>query len=157
MYRSILVAIDGSEYSTKAATHAALLALQADAKLVLFHAAPHVRMPFHTNIYMAPYIEGLDTPQLQTINEEAKNARDIGAKRLLAAAHRELRFADIAIEELFVVDDQPYEAIIETARKYDCDLIVMAPHGHRGLTGILLGSETQKVLTHSPIPVLVVK
>ena len=51
----------------------------------------------------------------------------------------------------------PYEAIIDTAKQKECDLIVMASHGRRGITGVLLGSETQKVLTHSTIPALVVR
>ena len=51
----------------------------------------------------------------------------------------------------------PWEAIIEHARKHDCDLIVMGSHGRRGVSALLLGSETQKVLTHSKIPVLVVR
>lgn len=96
-------------------------------------------------------------PRLQGSEEHAKSARDLEAKKLLAAARKELGFADLAVEEAFVANAQPYEAIIEAAKKYDCGLIVMAPHGHRGVAGILLGSETQKVLTHSKIPVLVVK
>lgn len=54
-----------------------------------------------------------------------------------------------------VFDDQPFKAIISTATKRGCDLILMASHGHSGITGILLGNEAQKVLTHSHIPVLV--
>jgi nucleotide-binding universal stress UspA family protein len=54
-----------------------------------------------------------------------------------------------------VVSDEPYEAIIATARERHCDLIVMASHGRKGIKGLLLGSETQKVLVHSAIPVLV--
>ena len=54
-----------------------------------------------------------------------------------------------------VANDHPYEAIIQTARERGCDLILMASHGRRGLKGLLLGSETHKVLTHSKIPVLV--
>jgi nucleotide-binding universal stress UspA family protein len=56
-----------------------------------------------------------------------------------------------------IVGDVPYEHIIETAKKRKCDLIMMASHGRRGLSGLLLGSETSKVLTHSKIPVLVVR
>jgi nucleotide-binding universal stress UspA family protein len=56
-----------------------------------------------------------------------------------------------------VVGDSPHEAIIENAGKRNCDLIVMASHGRRGLDAVLLGSETVKVLTHTKIPVLVVR
>ena len=61
------------------------------------------------------------------------------------------------MEQQFTVSNSPYEAIIEAAKKFECDLIVMASHGRRGVSGVLLGSETQKVLTHSKIPVLVVR
>jgi len=148
MYGSILVPIDGSENSARALKHAAQLARMVGAKLVLFHAAPH--------IHMALNIEGINVRRLEEVDGEAKRARDVAAKRLLAAAHRELGFDDLAVEELFVVSSNPYEAIIEAAKKYDCDLIVMASHGHHGVAGVLLGSETQKVLTHSKIPVTVV-
>jgi len=148
MYRSILVATDGSEYSAKAVKHAGLLAKMSGAKLVLFYAAPHVQL--------SAYSEGYDIRQWG-ISADAKSARDIAAAELLAAAHEEMGFPDLTVEELFVVSNQPYEAILETARNHDCDLIVMAPHGHHGLAGVLLGSETQKVLTHAKIPVLVVR
>lgn len=148
MYRSILVATDGSEYSARAVKQAALLAKMSGAKLLLFHAAPNTRMP--------GYVEGAGTELVREVNEIANNNRDAEAKGVLSDAHTALGFPDISIEELFVVNDSPYQAILETARYRDCDLIVMAPHGHHGIAGILLGSETQKVLTHSKVPVLVV-
>ena len=61
----------------------------------------------------------------------------------------------VRCETLFVTNDQPWNAIVRTARSKKCDLIVMASHGRRGLAGLLLGSETTKVLTHSKTPVLV--
>ncbi len=149
MYRGILVAIDGSEYSAKAAKHAALLARMSGARLVLFHVAPHLHVP--------PYTEGLDISGFQENNEEARSARDVWARRLLASTRKELGFPDLAVEELFVVSDAPYKAILENAQSCECDLIVMAPHGHHGIAGVLLGSETQTVLTHSKLPVLVVR
>ena len=63
--------------------------------------------------------------------------------------------ADVPCDTLHLVSDQPYKAIVKAAKKNACDLILMASHGRRGLEGFLLGSETQKVLTHSTIPVLV--
>ena len=149
MYRSILGAVDGSQYSAKAVKHAALLAKMSGAKLILFHAAPHVHMP--------PYTEGLDVDGVQKIEDLAKSTRDAQARKVLADARKGLGFSDLGVEESFVVSSNPYEAILETAKNRDCDLIVMAPHGHHGIAGILLGSETQKVLTHSKIPVLVVR
>ena len=148
LYRAILVATDGSEYSAKAVKHAALLAKMSGAKLVLFHAAPQIHVPARS--------EGLDVRRWGTA-EEAKSARDVMARRLLAASRKEITVGDVAVEEVFVASDHPYEAILEEAKKNECDLIVMAPHGHHGIAGILLGSETQKVLTHAGIPVLIVR
>jgi nucleotide-binding universal stress UspA family protein len=65
--------------------------------------------------------------------------------------------AQIPCELVHVEHPQPYQAIIEAAKQRNCDLIVMASHGRRGLAAIVLGSETVKVLTHSTIPVLVVR
>ncbi len=148
MYRSILVAVDGSEYAAKAVKHAGMMARMSGAKLVLFHAAPHVHMP--------PYTEGLAVGRVQEVEDLAKSARDVQASKLLTDARKNLGSADLPVEQLFVVSGNPYEAILQAAKDRDCDLIVMAPHGHHGIAGILLGSETQKVLTHSKVPVLVV-
>ena len=147
MYRSILVATDGSEYSLRAVTHAALLAKMTEAKLVLFHAAPHIHLP--------SYSEGLDIRRGES-PDEAKSARDVAAKRLLAASRKEIHVTGIEVEEVFTVSGDPQAAILEAAEAHGCDVVVMAPHGHHGIAGVLLGSETQKVLTHSRIPVLVV-
>ncbi|MGB8402089.1 universal stress protein, partial [Bradyrhizobium sp.] len=65
--------------------------------------------------------------------------------------------AGVSCETMHVEHDQPFLAIIETAARKSCDLIVMASHGRRGISAIMLGSETVKVLTHSPIPVLVLR
>jgi nucleotide-binding universal stress UspA family protein len=65
------------------------------------------------------------------------------------------RKARVAFDLTYVTSDHPYAAIIEAAKQKGCDLIVMASHGRRGPKAVLLGSETQKVLTHSQIPVLV--
>ncbi len=148
MYRSILVATDGSEYSLRAVSQAALLAKMTEAKLVLFHAAPRIHQP--------GYSEGLDIRREGSAGE-AKITRDMAAHKLLAASRKEMRVSDLEVEEAFAVSDEPYIAILQAAAEHGCDIIVMAPHGHHGLAGVLLGSETQKVLTHSKIPVLVVR
>ena len=149
MYRNILVAVDGSEHSVKAARHAGLLAKMVGAKLVLFHVVPHQHTP--------PYTEGLAVSAAQPSKEELRRGRETEARKVLQATRKEIPFAGAVVEEEYAVSNLPYEAIIETAKQRDCDLIVMAPHGHRGIAGVLLGSETQKVLTHSPLPVLVVR
>jgi nucleotide-binding universal stress UspA family protein len=75
----------------------------------------------------------------------------------LAAASQLAAAAGVGCETLHVTHEQPYQAIIEAAAEKNCDLIVMASHGRRGLAAVVLGSETVKVLTHSTIPVLVVR
>ena len=77
------------------------------------------------------------------------------ANRNLAVLEKAAKDAGVPCETLCEIADHPYEAIIRIAEKRGCDLIMMASHGRRGVKGLLLGSETQKVLTHSLIPVLV--
>jgi len=77
------------------------------------------------------------------------------ASRYLAVIERAAKTAGVPCETVSVTDDFPADAILSLAKRRKCDLIFMASHGRRGLSGILLGSETQKVLTHASIPVLV--
>jgi len=77
------------------------------------------------------------------------------ASAVLERAEAVARGAGIASRTAVSVTDQPYEGIISAAQAHRCDLILMASHGYRGVKGLLLGSQTQKVLTHSTIPVLV--
>jgi nucleotide-binding universal stress UspA family protein len=77
------------------------------------------------------------------------------ADRYLAVIMQAAKAADVPCEIALQTSDQPYEAIIATAKEKGCDLIMMASHGRRGVHAFILGSETQKVLTHSKIPVLV--
>jgi nucleotide-binding universal stress UspA family protein len=79
------------------------------------------------------------------------------ATKLLDAIARDARSRKVRCATLAVANDLAYQEIIETARKKKCDLILMASHGRRGLSSLLLGSETAKVLLHSKVPVLVVR
>ena len=98
----------------------------------------------------AQYVPGV-TPKLY------KQRANALAKDVLAPAARIARDAGLDCETLAVNADQPWEGVLHAAHRRSCDLIVMASHGRRGLAKALLGSETQKVLTHSRIPVLVVR
>ena len=147
MYRRILVPIDGSQLSDRAVKEATALAKSVGAVLTLFYAAPAYRMP-------VAYSEGAILQHIVP-PERYKRSMRAHAKRLLAAAAR--KAGGTASRQLCDFSDLPYDAIIKAARKDRCDLIVMASHGWRGLKGLLLGSETHKVLTHSRIPVLVVR
>ena len=149
MYKSILVPTDGSERSHAAIKEAAKLARALGSKLVLFYAAPHYESP--------PVSEGFLAPNWLKDRESAKREIEAEAEKLLASAAKNVNLAGLGVEQKFAVSNSPYEAIIEAAKKFECELIVMASHGRRGMSGLLIGSETQKVLTHSTIPVLVVR
>jgi nucleotide-binding universal stress UspA family protein len=147
MFQHILVATDGSDFSNKAVSAAARLAKALRAKLLVLHVRSPIETPHH--------VEGGALTQLggkiamQEIEDEEHKLLD----RALEIAAADGSAAEMA----FVAGYLPYDAIIRIAREQRCDLIVMASHGRRGISGFLIGSETQKVLTHTTIPVLVVR
>ena len=145
MFKHVLVPVDGSKLSLKAVKAAAALAKAGKSKLTLFHAAPD-----YGGVYYA------ESPLLAArITEPQFRAQiDEHARKLLEAA---ARAAGMPAELRHVISDYPHDAIVRAAVKYKCDLIVMASHGRRGIQGFLLGSETQKVLTHGKTPVLVIR
>lgn len=145
MFTHLLVPTDGSPLSDKAVERAISFAKEAKAQLTFFFVMPDET----TSIYGdAALLRSID-PQLvtRTINQRIHNVLD---KAQLAA-----EAAGVSCQVLSAVSNEPFEAIIATAKNGGCDLILMASHGHRGVKGLLLGSQTQKVLTHSTIPVLV--
>ena len=148
MYKNILVPIDGSKFSEKAIKEAMGLARAVGAKLTLFHCAADFPAP----VYAESAILAAQVTSGQYRKEAVKQAQEV-----LTKAAGKLASTGVAVETMHAVSDLPYEAIVGAAAKKKCDLIVMASHGRRGLSGFLLGSETQKVLTHSKVPVLVVR
>jgi nucleotide-binding universal stress UspA family protein len=106
-----------------------------------------VSPPFHA-IAMEP---GLVTE----MREDFERKRGAAAERYLTLARDTAKIVGVACETVHVIHDHPYQAIIDTAANAGCDLVFMASHGRRGVSALLLGSETTKVLTHSKIPVLV--
>ncbi|MEB3199169.1 MAG: universal stress protein [Synechococcaceae cyanobacterium] len=151
MYTHLLVPSDHSELSFAAARQAVRFAAEIAARVTFFYA---VHTPTILN-YIVEASPDIDTnPSLMT-NEEI-------AARMQALADRHLReLLAIATESGVradvdsVVSEQPYQAIIRAAERRQCDLIFMASHGRRGVGALVLGSETQKVLTHCALPVLV--
>jgi nucleotide-binding universal stress UspA family protein len=140
VYQHILVASDGSALSAPAIRTAVALAKSLGAKL--------------TAIYVvAPYAGG-GTAALSLL-KGYRQAVQKEARRALAAFNAEARARGVAARASSVVGGEPWQTILLAARRRKCDLIVMASHGRGGLGGLLLGSETTKVLTHSKIPVLV--
>jgi nucleotide-binding universal stress UspA family protein len=148
LYKNILVATDGSKLSAKAVKTAINIAGPLGAKLVGFYAMPE---------YPAQvYAEGASFTNVVTPGQYLAEQK-IVAENILGEFSRAAKKAGISAETITVQKRSAYDAIIATAKKKKCDLIVMASHGRRGLAGLILGSETQKVLTHSAIPVLVVR
>ena len=146
MYKHILVSTDGSKLSTKAIRTAARLAKNFGAKLTgVFVTPPYVPPVYGEAVIYVPEV----TPK------RYKEITSREAKKALAAVEVEAQTAGLDAKTIAVTADQAWQGIIRAARSRGCDLIVMASHGRRGLTGLLLGSETTKVLTHSKIPVLV--
>ena len=144
MFNRILVPTDGSDITKKAVDTAIGLAKSLNAKLYTVS----VKEPF-------PY--SAISEMQPTPPQEFFDAQE----RIAAARVKEVRESAEAMglqcEGHTVEALHPWEAVIEHASRHGCDLIVMASHGRRGVTALLLGSETQKVLTHSKVPVLVVR
>jgi nucleotide-binding universal stress UspA family protein len=142
MFKKILLPTDGSELSIKAVQGALKMAGQLGASVVGL-------------TVVEPYsYSTLSEYRPETLEAfEARNAQ--AAEQRLAPLVQAAKEANVPCETVTVKSFSAYEAIIETATKTGCDVIFMASHGRRGLSAVLLGSETQKVLTHSTIPVLV--
>ena len=147
MYQTILVPTDGSVLSNKAVSSAARLAHALGAKLLVLHVRSTIDVPHHV---AGGALATLGEKKImQEIEDEERKLLDASVE--IAASN------GAAAETAFVADESTYAAIIRTAAEQHCNLIVMASHGRRGITGLLIGSETQKVLTHTTIPVLVVR
>lgn len=145
MFKHLLVPTDGSALSTDTARRAVAFAGESGAKITFFFAKPEYPVAF--------YGEGaLIDP---TTPEKFAEMADRQAKEILNRCTELAIEAGVACDTVASTSDVPYQAIIDAASAAGCDMIFMASHGRRGISGMLLGSETQKVLTHSTIPVLV--
>ena len=146
MYKHILVSTDGSKLSGKAIRTAFRLAAAIGAKVTGLFVVAH---------YVPPvYSEGMIYAPTMSRSKYLASCKRVGRKAL-AAVEIESQAARVPYGSAILAADTPWEGIVRAAKAKKCDLIVMASHGRRGLAGLLLGSETTKVLTHSKIPVLV--
>jgi nucleotide-binding universal stress UspA family protein len=143
MFKNILVPTDGSDLAAKAVEQGILFAKEIGAKIT----AVTVTEPFHA-ISVKP-------SQLEYTPIEYKKHAETHAAKVLGTVVAAATSAGVACETLHVEHEHVYQAIIDAASARRCDLIVMASHGRRGVSAVVLGSETVKVLTHSKIPVLV--
>ncbi len=145
MFKHILVPTDGSALSESAVSRAVTFARSSGARITFFYSQPDFPMP----IYGEGALIDPTTPE-QFSRSAAAEAQSILAKaKAVADADGVVAATDTVVNEV------PYQAVIDAADRHGCDLIFMASHGRRGIAGFLLGSETQKVLTHSKTPVLV--
>ena len=145
MFKHILVPTDGSELSGNAARIAVRLAASLGARLTALHVVPPYSFPISDGTVV--YAE-IFTP------EEYKESTEKYARAILGAIQAEAKSAGVECAALAVTSPAPWDAIIKAAQSQKCDLVVMATHGRKGIAGVLLGSEANKVLTHSTIPVL---
>jgi nucleotide-binding universal stress UspA family protein len=145
MFKHLLVPTDGSTLSEAAIQMTVTLAVESGAKITGLHVIPEFRV-------LAYGTEMIADNEEQIIQAARQHADDYLAVIAKAAAQ-----AGVECNTVTMNRAHPYEAIISVAAEQNCDLIVMASHGRSGMRAFLLGSETQKVLTHSQIPVLVVR
>jgi nucleotide-binding universal stress UspA family protein len=141
MYQHILIATDGTDLAMNAVHAGAALARSVGAKVTVVTVSEPVR-------WWGPAITAATDA---AIREGSKQV----AETALNAASDAAKVAGVDCDRICVEDEFPYRGIVDTAEGKNCDLIVMASHGRRGVSAVLLGSETVKVLTHSKIPVLV--
>ena len=147
MYKCILIATDGSPLSDKAVESGLSLAALSGATVIALKVVPH---------YPRSYFEGglaTDTNDMKRIEKQWSEAALTLVKEIKAKGELQ----NVAVTAVVVKSDLVAEAVIETAHNHQCDLIVMASHGRKGLQRMLLGSETQHVLTHANMPVLVLR
>ncbi len=145
MYKHLLVPTDGSQLSNDAVERAINFAKETGARLTALHVMPE---------YIPPAFAEFPAAGQASFAEFVK-ATEENARTVLDAVRQSAAAAGVDCETVSVRHTQPYRAIIDTARERACDLIFMASHGRRGLSALVLGSETNKVLTHSNVPVLV--
>ena len=147
MYQRILVATDGSKLSTKAVNSAIELAALAGAELIALKVIPR---------YPQSYFEGSVPLSAEDVARVEQKWSDDG-RSVVDAVKAAGEAQGVKVKAILAKSDVVSDALIAAAKKHKADLIVMASHGRKGVKRLLLGSETQQVLTHSDIPVLVLR
>ena len=146
MFTHILIPSDGSELSAQACRSATKLAKALKARATIVLVSPTFRQLTD---------EGYLVPEVTTDKRDWEKSVTERARKVLDAAAAEAADAGVKCDTIHVFRDTAYTAIIDTAKKNGCDLIVMGSHGYGGFKQWVLGSETTRVLSHSKIPVLV--
>ena len=148
LFKHILVPTDGSDISDRAGNTAVALAQSTGARMTAMHVIPP---------YLPPMPDVATGFTYAMTEEEYERATREQSNEMLSRIKERATDCGVACDSAIVVDNSPWDAIIRTAVQRKCDAIVMASHGRKGLAGLLLGSETTKVLTHCTIPVLVTR
>jgi len=145
MYKHLLIPTEGSELSTRAIEHGLALARTLAAHVTFVYVQPVFPLAMGgEGALLAP--EGREEFELNS----RKHAEQVLGQALTLAQQ-----AGVLAQSETAVSDYPFQVIVKTAQNKECDLIFMASHGRKGLAGLLIGSETHKVVTHSTVPVLV--
>ncbi|MDI3380873.1 universal stress protein [Xenophilus aerolatus] len=147
MYQRILVPTDATPLSRKAVTHALTLAAEQGAELVVLNVMPR---------YPTSYLEGAMVFEAEDVARVEKQWAE-QARTLVNRVAKQAQARGIRARAVVVKSDLVAESIVAAATKHQADLIVMASHGRKGLKRVLMGSETLNVLTHSEVPVLVLR
>jgi nucleotide-binding universal stress UspA family protein len=146
MFKNILIPTDGSEQSQRAVHAGVELAKLHHGRITGIHVIPDYHL-------LIAYEGAFDPITEERIEEEARTR----AETYLAYIRKAAEEAGVPCDTVCETSDHPYDAILKTADSKNCDLILMTSHGRKGLAAVLLGSETRKVLTHTRVPVLVVR
>lgn len=147
MFKHILIPTDGSDLSKKAVKKGIEFAKEIKARITTLHVVPEFKVIADESFV------SLSAAAKQKFEQESREK----AEKMLNAIVQQAKAQGVRCTAVAEANNLPYEQIIATAKSRKCDLIMMASHGRRGIASILLGSETAKVLTHSTIPVLVVR
>ncbi len=147
MFKHILIPTDGSEFSGKVVKEGIALAKALDARITAVHIVVSHRL--------SPFDLGMVAALDERVEKEVEQAFQAAGETYLDRIQKAAEAADMTCDRVLLRGEEPWKGIIETANNKGCDLIMMAAHGRRGISALLLGSETNKVLTHSKIPVLV--
>lgn len=145
VFKHILLPTDGTPAAEAAVEAGLRIARETGASVTAVHVMPV--------LHMFTYEPGVT----ESVHETVRKDREMHSKQYLEHVAQLAAAAGVPCKTMLVTSDYPYEAIIDAARTRHCDLIAMAAHGRQGIKALLLGSETQKVLTHSAIPVLVLR
>jgi nucleotide-binding universal stress UspA family protein len=147
MYQKILLPTDGTKLSKKAMVSAIAMAKLCAAELVVVNVVPR---------YPMTYFEG-SVPLAPTDIRKIEASWAASGQTVVDAVEKAAKAKGVVTKTVVVRGDVVSDAVLSTAKKYKCDLIVMASHGRKGIKRLLLGSETQHILTHSTTPVLVLR